>query len=295
VKFNATQSDSNTLSFSKEQGNPIVVGDLDLNSKDDTTLPYNRSQLQMKVDLTVSHGKLILGDTTGLVVQHDNGFKHFTIEGPWELLNSALNTLTYRPDTNYAGSDSLVIVVDDLGNYGEGGPLTATKTVPIVINKDGKGSAQNSNIGWFISDITKTGMKVNVTYVFVNGSNTDITNFVASGAITGGAYFDTDNAVISPSVGTVTQEFASPKLQRELDPTKNGLFITWTTPSNDPTKSIVIRQGRRISLTVSVPFSMEAIGKQVTGPWKVSFDQVKSDGNAIKPSPTPPAVVPVGP
>ena len=295
VKFNATQSDSNTLSFSREIGNPIVVGDLDLNSKDDTTLPYDRSSLQMKVDLTVSHGKLVLGDTTGLVVKRDNGDKHFSIEGPWELLNTALNGLTYRPDSGYAGTDSLVILVDDLGNYGEGGPLTATKTVPIVVNKDGTGSAQNSNIGWFISDITKSGMKVNVTYVFVNGSNTDITNFVASGTITGGAYFDTDSATISPSVGAVTKEFASPKLQRELDPTKNGLFITWTTPANDPTQSIVIRQGRRISLTVSVPFSLGALGKQVTGPWKVSFDQVKSDGNAIKPAPTPPASVPVGP
>lgn len=294
VKFNATQSDTNTVGFSKEEGNPIIVGDLDLNSQDDTTLPYNRSSLQMKVTLTVSNGKLVLGDTTGLVVKHDNGFKQFTIEGAWELLNSALNTLSYRPDSGYAGSDSLVIVVDDLGNYGEGGPLSATKTVPIVVNKDGKGSAQNSNIGWFISDITKSGMKVNVTYVFVNGSNTDITNFVASGTITGGAYFDTDNAVISPSVGVVTKEFASPKLQRELDPTKNGLFVTWTTPSSDPTESIVIRQGRRISLTVTVPFAPGALGQTVTGPWKVSFDQVSSDGNAIKPSATPSATVPVG-
>ena len=294
VKFNASQSDSNTVGFSKEIGNPIVVGDLDLNSQDDTTLPYDRSSLQMKVDLTVSHGKLVLGDTTGLVVKHDNGFTQFTIEGPWELLNSTLDTLSYRPDDGYAGTDSLVIVVNDLGNYGEGGPLTATKTVPIVVNKDGKGSAHNSNIGWFISDITKNGMKVNVTYVFVNGSNTDITNFVASGSITGGAYFDTDSATLSPSVGQVTTEFASPKLQRELDPTKNGLFVTWTTPSNDPNQSIVIRQGRRISLTVTVPFSMEALGKQVTGPWKVNFDQVKSDGNAIKPAATPPAKVPVG-
>jgi len=209
-------------------------------------------------------------------------------------LNSTLNTLSYRPDDGYAGTDSLTITVDDLGNYGEGGPLTASKTVPIVVNKNGKGSSQNSNIGWFISDISKNGMKVNVTYVFVNGSNTDITNFVASGTITGGSYFDMDNATVSPSVGVVTKEYASPKLQRDLDPTKNGLFVTWTTPSNDPTKSIVIRQGRRISLTASVPFSPDALGRVVTGPWKVNFDEVSSDGNAIKPAPTPSATVPVG-
>jgi len=294
VKFNATQSDTNTTSFSKAGSNPIIVGDLDLNSADDTTLPYDRSALQMKVDLTVSHGILVLGDTTGLVVKRDNGDKHFSIEGPWELLNTALDGLTYRPDSGYAGTDSLAIKVDDLGNYGEGGPKQATATVSIVVNKDGKGSAHNSNIGWFISEIKKDGMNVNVTYVFVNGSNTDITNFVASGTITGGAYFDTEGATISPSVGAVTREFASPKLQRDLDPTKNGLFVTWTTPSNDPTQSIVIRQGRRISLTVSVPFSPQALGKQVTGPWKVSFDEVSSDGNAIKPAPTPSASVPVG-
>src|SRR5690606_30448882 len=91
VKFNASQSDNNTVSFSKEESNPIIVGDLDLNAADDTTLPYDRSSLQMRVTLTVSHGKLIMGDTTGLVVHHDNGYREFTIEGPWELLNSALN------------------------------------------------------------------------------------------------------------------------------------------------------------------------------------------------------------
>jgi hypothetical protein len=185
--------------------------------------------------------------------------------------------------------------VDDLGNYGEGGPKQASATVPIVVNKDGKGSAKNSNIGWFISKIEKNGMKVSVTYVFVNGSDTDVTNFVATGSILGGTYFDMDNAVISPSVGSVTTEYASTKVQRDLDPSKNGLFVTWTTPSNDPTKSIVIRQGRSISLTVTVPFSADALGRAVTGPWTVNFDKVDSTGNAIKPAATPTAKVPVGP
>ena len=57
-----------------------------------------------------------------------------TFTGSQTDINAALNGLTYQPQSNFYGSDTLSITTNDLGNTGSGGPQTDTDTVPITVN-----------------------------------------------------------------------------------------------------------------------------------------------------------------
>ncbi len=48
-------------------------------------------------------------------------------------INTALSGLTYQGDANFNGSDALAVHIDDLGNTGSGGPLTADASVDINV------------------------------------------------------------------------------------------------------------------------------------------------------------------
>lgn len=81
--------------------------------------------------LMVDNGTLTVGGETGPSV---------TLDGTVTSVNDQLNGLTYTPDLNYAGQDSLSIVLSDKGNTGgvSGDPLaetilTDTDTVNITI------------------------------------------------------------------------------------------------------------------------------------------------------------------
>jgi hypothetical protein len=222
----------------------------------------------------------------------NNGSTTLTIEGTPTALNLALNGMTYRPNTGTL-SDTIKIHVDDLGNYGQGGPMTADASIPIRINNTGAGGDHSSNVRWEVTAAHLNGNTVEFTYQLINLSNTDITNITASGSITGGGYFDTANVTFAPSIGyntDITQDYLSPKLQRDLDPTKNGLAIVWALkdPQNN---AYILRQGQSAFLRVTVPVDLSAVGKQVAGPWKISFTKLDPNGNAVVPGPTPPVIV----
>jgi hypothetical protein len=67
--------------------------------------------------LSVAHGTLTLSTIGGLTFTAGaNGTASFTVTGSVANLNAALNSLTYRPTANYAGSDSLAISISDPGD-----------------------------------------------------------------------------------------------------------------------------------------------------------------------------------
>ncbi len=67
--------------------------------------------------LSVAHGTLTLSTIGGLMFTAGaNGTASFTVTGSVANLNAALNSLTYRPTANYAGSDSLAISISDPGD-----------------------------------------------------------------------------------------------------------------------------------------------------------------------------------
>ena len=87
-----------------------------------------------KVTLTVGHGTLTPGSTVGLAAHSGDGSNDLTLEGTIAALNGALEGLSYSPEHNHFGSDTLTVEADDLGHTGIQGPKTASGTVPITIN-----------------------------------------------------------------------------------------------------------------------------------------------------------------
>jgi hypothetical protein len=79
----------------------------------------------LTVTLGVASGTLTVGSTGGLTVT-GNGTGSVSLTGSKDALNAALAGLTYLGGLNFAGTDSLVVVVYD-------GTLTATASVPIQV------------------------------------------------------------------------------------------------------------------------------------------------------------------
>ncbi len=82
--------------------------------------------------LTVANGVLTVSGTAAVV--SGNGTSELTLTGDLANVNDLLDTLTYTPDPEFSGSESLEVQVSDLGNAGAGGPLTAVETVDIEVN-----------------------------------------------------------------------------------------------------------------------------------------------------------------
>ncbi|MDJ0807592.1 MAG: cadherin-like domain-containing protein, partial [Gammaproteobacteria bacterium] len=89
---------------------------------------------ELEVTLSVNDGLIRLGNVTGLTfTTGSNESASMTFTGTLTDLNTALGTLEYQPDPNYAGTDTLSLTVDDQGNSG-GGALIDTNTVDIVVS-----------------------------------------------------------------------------------------------------------------------------------------------------------------
>jgi hypothetical protein len=90
---------------------------------------------QVEVQLTVANGRLTLSTTAGLAfsVGDGSGDPTMTFRGTLTQVNAALHHLIYHGNPNFNGSDPLMIVAGDLGNTGNGGPMTDNKVLPISV------------------------------------------------------------------------------------------------------------------------------------------------------------------
>ena len=73
-----------------------------------------------------------LQSETGLNVNGD-GTATVTALGTLENLNTALDGLSFAPTTNFSGPAMLTISINDQGNTGAGGALSATATVSLTV------------------------------------------------------------------------------------------------------------------------------------------------------------------
>jgi hypothetical protein len=109
--------------FSAATGNAITVADPDADPD------------PVQVTLSAANGTLWLASSTGLTfVGGANGSSSMVVQGRLANLNAALDGLTYRPNADYAGADTLTVVTNDLGNNTVGGPYSATGTVALSIS-----------------------------------------------------------------------------------------------------------------------------------------------------------------
>lgn len=100
----------------------ILVDDLDIGAG------------SMTAELSVSTGVLTLPSVAGLSFSVGDGIADsaMTFSGPLLAVNTALNGIIFRGETDYNGTLSLSLTVNDQGNTG-GGALTDSDTLPLTV------------------------------------------------------------------------------------------------------------------------------------------------------------------
>ncbi len=95
---------------------------------------------EIEVTLEVSHGTLtVLTNVSGGVAAggvSGNGTAKVVLKGTVAKINATLaatNGLKYKPNANYAGSDSLKVTANDKGNTGSGGAKTDQETISVLV------------------------------------------------------------------------------------------------------------------------------------------------------------------
>lgn len=114
-------------------GNLISLMDVDAGAAD------------IQISLSVNNGAIALdpadvgvlttvfSDAQG-TADTDGADGDLVVRGTVTELNAALDGLTYVPSTHFNGTDTLTITTNDLGNTGNGGPMTDTDSVTITVN-----------------------------------------------------------------------------------------------------------------------------------------------------------------
>jgi VCBS repeat-containing protein/parallel beta-helix repeat protein len=90
---------------------------------------------QLEVALSVGQGTLSLAALQGITLLQGTGTsdQQVIFRGTMDDLNAALQGLSYLPAEDYHGTDTLTVVVNDLGNSGAGGSQITHSSVPIFV------------------------------------------------------------------------------------------------------------------------------------------------------------------
>jgi hypothetical protein len=87
------------------------------------------------VTLSALHGTITISGTSGLTFSAGDGTDDatMTFSGSISDINTALASIDYAPELDYAGADTVTMTTDDQGQTGSGGAKTDTDTVTITI------------------------------------------------------------------------------------------------------------------------------------------------------------------
>jgi hypothetical protein len=216
-------NDNATLVFSSANGNQISVSDADANGNPE------------QIALAVGSGTLTFSGTAGLTfTAGSNGSSSLTVQGTLANLDAALNGLTYSPPANLTnnGSDTLSLTVNDLGNAGLGGPLTATSTIAITLDHvdlapvntvpGAQGVYDNATLIFS----SAAGNQISVADADANGSPEQIVLAVGSGTLT----FSGTTGLTFTAGSNGSNSLTVQGTLANLDAALNGL--TYTPPAN---------------------------------------------------------------
>ena len=123
VPGSQTASQNIPLAFNTGNGNAISISDVDAGNG------------LITVTLTAVNGTLTLGNLSGINMVSGTGLNNIVMifEGNRTNLNAALQSLTFRPTTNYLGAASITIETNDNGNSGTGGAKSDVDTISINV------------------------------------------------------------------------------------------------------------------------------------------------------------------
>jgi hypothetical protein len=169
----ATVTQNYPFTFVSANGNEINVADLNANGNFDV------------LTLSVTDGRVTLGTTTGLTVTSgSNGSASFTVSGTIGNLGAGINGLTYQPNLNYTGNDSLALSLVDPSDNRSATSNVALTVVPV------SPPAVSSPPSAFVSE--------NATLVF-SAANANLISITDNGA-----GLNADTETLSVSHGTLT-------------------------------------------------------------------------------------------
>ena len=93
-----------------------------------------------------------------------------TYNGTLANLNAALNGLTYTPNLNYSGTDTLNVASNDLGNTGSGGPLTTNSAVSITVQPNQPPTLNANPLNPTFTEAAGSGTQAPAVNVFMGSS-----------------------------------------------------------------------------------------------------------------------------
>jgi RHS repeat-associated protein len=244
----ASVNENAALVFSSANGNAITLTDAAASGTSDS------------VTLTVTHGTLTLGSTTGLTVSSgSNNFASMTLKGTLANLIAALNGLKFTPTTGFSGSASLVVTLKDSGDN-----QSASASVAISVNPTVSAPASASvNENASLTFSTANHNAITLTDGAATGSSDSLTLTVTHGTLTLGS--TTGLTFSSGSNGSASMTVKG--TLAHLNAALSGLKFTPTTSFSGSASLVVtvadsgdgLSGSATVAITVSVPASQPTV------------------------------------
>jgi len=141
--------------------------------------------------LTATNGTLTLSGTAGLsfTVGTGTGNPTMTFTGTIAAINTALNGLAYRPNSNYNGPANVTVNTNDQGFLGSGGAKTDVDVVPVTVlvgstfNFDAANYLVGESDGTVVVTVTRNGdlsTAASVSFATSNGTASDRSDYGAA-------------------------------------------------------------------------------------------------------------------
>ena len=112
----------------------VTVDDIEAARNEGDGAKQGKVSVTISVPNGLSHGKVTLGSTTGIdITAGADNSNTVTIRGSLGDINTALNGLSFTPGMDTNTSETVTVIINDLGNNGTGTttPLTAMQTITI--------------------------------------------------------------------------------------------------------------------------------------------------------------------
>ncbi|MCY2993165.1 MAG: tandem-95 repeat protein [Planctomycetota bacterium] len=244
------------------QANPLPQGFITITDPDVGTG-------QMKATVTVADGTVTLGATNGLLFTTGTGTNdaQMVFTGTLQQLNDSVTGAKFTPTTDFNGDGTIVIVVDDQGNTGKPGPLTATATLtisvspvndapsvtasdPVAVNES---SGTQTVPGWavFSPGPTNESDQTLVQYTVAGVSNTALFSVAPAVANNGTLTFTPATNAFGSSTFTVTAQDSGPTAANDVNTSSPKTFTITVRPVNNaPTVNFM---SARLSVNENTP------------------------------------------
>ncbi|MEK7674617.1 MAG: Ig-like domain-containing protein, partial [Verrucomicrobiota bacterium] len=237
--FTVTVGAVNTRPVAGVPGNQTVAEDTVLPLAGVSASDIDAGDGLMLVSLAAANGTLTLGSTTGLtVIEGANASPNLAVEGTLADLNPALATLSYLGMTDFNGSDTVAVVVNDQGNTGAGGPLSDSKSFGITVTAVNDVPVANGQAVVVVEDTAKA---ITLTGSDVEGSalSFSVVAGPGHGSLSGAA----PNLTYTPSANyNGSDSFTFKANDGALDSAVATVSITVTAVNDPPTMSDIANQ-----------------------------------------------------